>query len=162
MYVRHSCELSHCSVSRTWCVRELPTSSLTARWLFVIIIKNKADIFGSSSWSFCCALISNHKRNDLKVYSMTLGSRLEKQATSENSSQMLMFLVTVCVSHWTERICLWAFHLFPAPHLLSPPRPVPGWADSLIHGNISSYFPSVDNENHQQSGPLQDASHRVK
>ena len=44
--------------------------------------------------------------------SPALGSRLEKeQETSENSSQMLMFLRGVCSSRWTERICLWAFHL---------------------------------------------------
>lgn len=39
--------------------------------------------------------------------SPALGSRLEKkQETSENSSQMLMFLRGVCSSRWTERICL--------------------------------------------------------
>lgn len=51
-------------------------------------------------------------RINLKVFNMAFGSRLEKQATFENSSQMLMFLRTVCASCWEERICLWAFHLF--------------------------------------------------
>lgn len=55
---------------------------------------------------------------------------------------MLMFLLTVCVR---EDLFL-SLSSFPAPHLLSSPWPVPGWADSLIHGTITSYFPGVENE----------------
>ena len=86
--------------------------------------------------------------------SPALGSRKKKkkQETSENSSQMLMFLRCVCSSRWTERICLWAFHL---PLLL---------IFSALHGpslaGLIAWFmatspatlPGVENENHQQSG----------
>lgn len=59
---------------------------------------------------------------------------------------MLVFLGSVCVS-WSGREDLsLSLSSFPAPHLLSSPWPVPGWADSLIHGNITSYFPGVENE----------------
>lgn len=59
---------------------------------------------------------------------------------------MLVFLGSVCAS-WSGREDLsLSLSSFPAPHLLGSPRPVPGWADSLIHGNITGYFPGVENE----------------
>lgn len=70
------------------------------------------------------AIILNHLKESIYLFVVRPWERKEKQgkkrrrkkknqqqATSKNSRQMLMFLLTVCVSPWTERICLSAFHL---------------------------------------------------
>lgn len=45
-----------------------------------------------------------------------------------------------CFLHWTEDLSLSPSSVR-APHLLSRPWPVPGWADSRIHGGLASSFP---------------------
>lgn len=77
------------------------------------------------------------------VYSTASGTRLEKQAPLEDGSQMLLFLRTVLCELVGRRDLSLSLSSFPAPQPLSPSWRVPGWADSLIHGTITSYFPPV-------------------
>lgn len=60
---------------------------------------------------------------------------------------MLLFLGGVYARRWLGREDLsLSLSSSPAPRLLSSLWLVAGWADSLIHGNITGYFPGVENE----------------
>lgn len=86
------------------------------------------------------------------VYRTASGTRLGK--TSAIGGQQPDALVSPC------RLCelvgrrdlSLSLSSFPAPQPLSPSWHVPGWADSLIHGTITSYFPQYGKWVHQQSG----------
>lgn len=136
---------------------------LFACWHFSSVIINvKIGIrFSVYLWSIHCDLIASYLRVYLKVCSMAEGSRLEKQASSENSRQMLM-LLTVWVSY-RERGFVSETFIFSCP---SSPQLFHG---TSLAGLIAwfmatspAYSPCGENKNHQQSGFLQDASLKIK
>lgn len=86
------------------------------------------------------------------VYRTASGTRLGKtSAIGRQQPDALVSPCRLCELVGRRDLSL-SLSSFPAPQPLSPSWHVPGWADSLIHGTITSYFPQCGKWVHQQSG----------